>query len=271
MRTSTNAARVKLYFAFRPVRLVNQKLQYAVVCAANALLCAASVCGPQDAKVIPLKAEPHHHLQLHNRYVNVYAVEVAPHDSVILHRHDADAISVMLGDSEVTVKSPGKPDIHQKVSGGQLRFQPLGYVHSTSIDGDTTYRNITVELLLPQEHARNLCAAVIPRQELNCETPAQHSSGSAKILVPQLESEQTTVTLIRILPHQGIMTGNPALSELLVALDTVTTSSGADSPSKTLQPGEFRWRDSGSAAQILKNESDKESRVVTFELKTSSE
>jgi len=32
-----------------------------------------------------------------------------------------------------------------------MRLQSRGYVHSTSIEGDATYRNVTVELLFPQK------------------------------------------------------------------------------------------------------------------------
>jgi hypothetical protein len=38
----------------------------------------ASPLGGQPPSVIPLSSEPHHHLVLHNRYVNVYHVEVRP-------------------------------------------------------------------------------------------------------------------------------------------------------------------------------------------------
>src|SRR5260370_13347716 len=45
------------------------------------------VCGAQEQAVIPLKSEPHHHLALHNHYVNVYSIYVPPHDSVLLPKH----------------------------------------------------------------------------------------------------------------------------------------------------------------------------------------
>ncbi len=251
-------------FPFRQA-LVNQKLHYAFTAAASVLLCLAAVCAPQDPNIIPLKSEPHHHLKLHNDYVNVYAVEVSPHDSVVLHRHDADAVSVMLSDSEITVKIPGKPDIHQKVSGGQLRFQSLGYVHSTSIDGDTTYRNVTVELLQPQQHTRNLCAAVIPHQDLNCKNHNENSTGSQQIAEPQVQSDQTKVTLIRVQPHQSLTLNAAADSELTIAIDNITANHGPDSTAReSLRSGEFLWRDPASTPQILKNDGDKESRVVTF-------
>src|SRR6266403_6325266 len=88
------------------------------------------VCGAQEQTVIPLKSEPHHHLALHNDHVNVYSVYVPPHDSVLLHKHEVDAISIVMIDSEITVRAPGKPDSKQKVVSGQLRLQSAGYVHS---------------------------------------------------------------------------------------------------------------------------------------------
>ena len=105
------------------------------------MCCLPLVIFAQIATVIPLASEPHHHLALHNDYVNVYEVEVAPHDSVQLHRHEFDAISIMMSNSEVVVRAPGKPDARQKLSEGQVRLQSSGYVHSTSVEGDAIYRN----------------------------------------------------------------------------------------------------------------------------------
>ncbi len=90
-------------------------------------LSSATAAAAEAPTVIPLASEPHHHLALHNEYVNVYRVEVAPHDSVLLHRHDFDAISVMISAAEVTVITPGKPDEHRKLVDGQVRLQTRGY------------------------------------------------------------------------------------------------------------------------------------------------
>ncbi len=100
-----------------------------------AALCFPLMCCAQETSIPPLKSEPHHRLVLNNRYVNVYSVEVQPHDSVRLHRHEADGIGIMLSDSEITVRAPGKPESHQNVTKGQLRLQTAGYVHSTYIEG----------------------------------------------------------------------------------------------------------------------------------------
>src|SRR3984893_17365773 len=147
--------------------------------------------GAQEQSVVPLKLEPHHHLVLHNEFVNVYSVRVQPQDSVLLHKHDADAIGIMLSDADITVRVPGKPDSHQKVLNGQLRLQQAGYVHSTAIDGDTAYRNATVELLLPQQEHRNICANVMSGKPLNC--PSAQADNAALSEQPQFETNQTKI------------------------------------------------------------------------------
>jgi quercetin dioxygenase-like cupin family protein len=231
-----------------------------------AICCLHFGASAQAPAVLPLASEPHHHLALHNTYVNVYQVEVAPHDSVLLHRHDADAISIMLSDSEVTVGAPGKPDVHQKLREGQLRLQARGYVHSTSIDGDTTYRNVTIELLLPQQGARNLCAPVIAALPLNCPGSPAPPATATHMEQPQFETSQTYLTLIRVLPHQNAALGDPDRPELIVALDAVATAGGKD-PENSLHPGDFVWLEAGKASRVFKNNGDKEARLISFALK----
>jgi quercetin dioxygenase-like cupin family protein len=230
------------------------------------MCCLAIAAAAQAPVAIPLASEPHHHLALHNAYVNVYQVEVAPHDSVLLHRHDADAISIMLSDSEVTVHAPGKPDVHQKLVDGQLRLQARGYVHATSIDGETTYRNVTIELLLPQQGARNLCAPIIVALPLNCPGAQAQTPAATHIDQPQFETNQTYITLIRVLPHQSVALGDPGRPELIVALDAVATL-GEKGLENSLHPGDFAWLEAGKASRVFKNNGDKEARLISFTLK----
>jgi hypothetical protein len=226
------------------------------------MLCFPVVCGAQGPDVIPLKSEPHHHFVLHNDFVNVYSVQVQPHDSVLLHKHEFDAIGIMLGDAEISVSAPGKPDSHQKVVGGQLRLQQAGYIHSTVIEGANPYRNVTVELLMPQQERRNICAGVISTQPLNC--PSAHADSAAFSEQPQFETNQTKVNLIRLKPRQSFTLDASPQSRLVVVLDEAAVVIGANNPSKTLHSGDILWRDSNSSAQIFGNAGNKEIRLVTF-------
>jgi hypothetical protein len=222
----------------------------------------------QMATVIPLASEPHHHLALHNEYVNVYEVEVAPHDSVQLHRHEFDAISIMMSNSEVVVRAPGKPDARQTFYEGQVRLQSSGYVHSTSIEGDTIYRNVIVELLSRQLGGRNLCAKVIASEGLNCHSEQASPTNSTHMEEPQYETDQTSVTLIRVLPYQKVSLGNTGGSELIVSLDdALIATAGETGPGNPLRRGDFRWIAIGQAASVFKNNSDKEARLISLRLK----
>ena len=224
------------------------------------------VCATQEQRVIHLKSEPHHHLVLHNDYVNVYSVQVAPHDSVLLHKHDLDAISISMSNSEITVRAPGKPDSQQKVVHGQLRLQSAGYVHSTFIDGDTPYRNVTVELLAPQQSSRNLCATVIAGQPMNCPESSAQADAHGLPEQPQFQTNQTRVTLIRILPLQSATLDTEGLSQLIVVLNDVEIPNNKDSAGRILRSGDFLWRDPRSAPQIFTNNSANEVRLVAFAL-----
>jgi len=240
---------------------------------AKPALLLAMCCHPlaiftQSPAIISLASEPHHHLALHNEYVNVYEVEVAPHGTVQLHRHEFDAISIMMSNSEVVVRTPGKPDARQKLTEGQVRLQPSGYVHSTSIEGDTIYRNVTVELLFHQKSGRNVCAKVIATQGLNCPSEQASTSSSTHMEQPQYETDQTSVTLIGVLPHQNVSLGNTGRSELIVSLDhALVATAGETGPAKPMRPGDFRWIAIGQAASVFKNNSDKEARLISFRLK----
>jgi hypothetical protein len=220
------------------------------------------VCVAQEQSVIPLKSESHHHLVLHNDLVNVYSVEVQPKDSVLLHKHDVDAIGIMLSDAEITVRVPGKPDSHQRVLNGQLRLQQAGYVHSTAIEGDTAYRNVTVELLLPQRERRNICSGVIATQPLNCRSAQPDSSAYSEQL--QYETNQTKISLIRLKPQQRVTLDTSVQSRLVVVLDDTVVITGVNIGPKAFRSGDFFWSDSKSSGELFENAGSKDVRLVNF-------
>jgi hypothetical protein len=221
----------------------------------------------QSPAVITMDQEPHHHLALQNDYVKVFKVEVSPGESIVLHRHDQDTIAIAIGEQLVTVGIPGRPDVHQKNADAQVRLQRGGYMHSTRVDGDTPYHTVAVELLRPQTGFHNVCAAILPGEPLNCpDAPAMASSDHAS--QPLLESTETRVRLVRVLPHQSMNLAESAAvqgaSQVIVALDTASISSGASKePENALHPGDFAWIDGGSGHErVYQNRGDKEARFI---------
>jgi hypothetical protein len=193
--------------------------------------------------------KPHHHLSLQNDYVKISEVEVSPGDSIVLHHHDQDTVAIAIGDQEVTVGIPGKPDVHQKNADAQVRLQRGGYVHSTHVDGDMPYHTVAVELLRPQTKFHNVCAVILPGQ-------------------PLLDSEQTRVRLVRVLPHQSMnlaaYSASQGAPQLIVALDAATISfPSSKEKAKALRPGDFVWFDAGLRPErVFQNRGGSEARYI---------
>ena len=214
----------------------------------------------QEPTPIPLALEPHHHLALENAYVKLYQVEVAPHDSVKLHRHDTDAISLSLSDSTVAVHSPGRADVTQKLANGQIRLQARGYVHSTLVEGESPFRNVTVELLQPQTGERNGCAQVMAKEPLNC---FGGIIGGVRLGQPQFQTDQTYVGLLQVSAHGRSEVGDGRVA-LIVAMDSGATHRSGDAADSSLRSGDFVWLDRGRAGEVFQNESAKEVRLILF-------
>jgi hypothetical protein len=215
----------------------------------------------QAPDVITMDQEPHHHLSLHNDYVKVFKVEVSPGDSIVLHRHDQDTVAIAIGDQEVTVGIPGKPDVHQKNADAQVRLQRGGYVHSTRVDGATPYHTVAVELLHPQTDFHNLCVEILLGQPLDCPEVTSKAS-PAFSSQPLLASNEIHAQLVRVLPHQSMnLVGFPT-SQLMIALDPASISADSSKqPEEALQPGDFVWLDSGHR-RVYQNHGDKGTRFI---------
>jgi hypothetical protein len=216
----------------------------------------------QAPDVIPLSSEPHHHLVLQNKFVNLYDAKAWPGDGLLMHRHEHDAVAIAIGDQVVTIGVPGKPDVHSKNPDGTVRMQRAGYVHSTKVDGDKAYFTVAVELLHPQTGARNLCAAVLSGEPLHCPDDLTKKTAAA-IDQLQYESEQTRIHLVRVFPRQTVNTGNSNHAQLFIALDPGVVSHGANGKSaQQMRAGDFAWFNAGDPGRTFANKSPKESRFI---------
>jgi quercetin dioxygenase-like cupin family protein len=217
----------------------------------------------QTPAVPTMDHEPHHHLALHNNYVKVFNVEVAPGDSIILHSHDQDTIAIAIGEQLVTVGIPGKTIPPSKNADGQVRLQRSGYIHSTHVDGDTPYHTVAVELMQPQTNFHNVCAEILPGQPLNCPEGSSKTTSAFKSQ-PLLESGETRALLVRVLAHQSIQLGESPAPQVIVTLDAASVLSGAvKGPEKTLKPGDFVWMDAEtSRGSTYENPGDREARFI---------
>jgi beta-alanine degradation protein BauB len=123
---------------FRPMK--PRSLLFAIILSLSSLALA------QTAEV-EITAEPHHHFVLENEFVRVFNLEVAPHETTLVHRHRHDYIYVVLGPSAVENAVQGKPPGQLKFADGDTRFLDGGFAHAARNLASTPFRNVTIELL----------------------------------------------------------------------------------------------------------------------------
>jgi hypothetical protein len=106
-----------------------------------------------------MREESHHHLIFQNSYVNVFFVEIPPHETTLPHNHELPYVSV----------APGGPDA--PLDGNvvtrkrfEIAYSQGNFSHSVTNESDTTLRNIAIELVRPQGEIKNGCVAVAKHQ-----------------------------------------------------------------------------------------------------------
>src|SRR5512146_1374189 len=104
------------------------------------------------------KREPHHHLAFEDATIRVLRVRVPPHDSTLLHEHDADYFWIALGASEFVNARLGAPDAMARSADLAVHYAPGKFAHVARNPGASPFDNLTVELLGAQTGVRNLCA-----------------------------------------------------------------------------------------------------------------
>jgi hypothetical protein len=87
-------------------------------------------------------------------------------------------------------------------------------------------------------------------------------------VVPQLETSDARVDLMRARPGQSVDLGSASEQLLIVALDdAVTTSAARGGAEAPFHAGDFVWLQQGSASRVFRNPGAAEARFVMFSLK----
>jgi hypothetical protein len=214
----------------------------------------------QAPPAITLDEEAHHHLVLKNNTVKVFEIDLAPRDALLMHRHDQDEISVVLGTSTTVSTTPGQADILTISKVGDIGFTRGGWAHSMRNIGQTAYSSVLIDLQRTQTGARNLCGAQVKDTPANC--PAMAADPNApRTDVPQFETDQVHVTLTRIRARQQAMFSEPGRDDFIVAIDEATVAN------QKMPPGGTLWIARGGPGRVIKNNSEKEIRVVSVAFK----
>jgi hypothetical protein len=215
---------------------------FLLVLALCGVLCAQ---GPAPPDGVPLANEPHHHLMFQNNFVNAYYVEVPPHESTLVHRHEYDYIFVSLGPSDIINAAVGKPEVHQELKDEEIHFARGGLVHAAQNLSDKPFRNLTIAFPHAQQNLRNRCAKVIDGKLNDCLFPDAtnpKSNSLAPDRLPLFESDEILSELINLAPHAKYSQKKTNNAALLLGLEDTEVKFRVSGESSTeLRSGEVHW------------------------------
>ena len=98
-------------------------------------------------RVVPIDEEPRHQLVIANEYVRAFAVEIAPHERTLCHRHPNDYLLYVASDAEIISAAPGEEPKRLSYADGHCELSSAGLVHVVENLRGTPFRNVVVELL----------------------------------------------------------------------------------------------------------------------------
>ena len=148
-------------------------------------------------QVVAIEDESRHHLVIANEFVRAFAVEIAPRDRTLCHRHPNDYLLYVAGDAEIV--SAARDEDPKKLSyrDGDCELSMAGLVHVVENLRDTPFRNVVVELM-PAVGALQRGANPVT------------VSGEASIAL-LLNDDRAAIFSIEIEPGAEIRIGGPAV------------------------------------------------------------
>jgi quercetin dioxygenase-like cupin family protein len=193
-------------------------------------------------KIVPITQEPSHHLVLENRYVRVFNVEVAPHFTTRVHRHDHDYLFVTLGDSDVSNERVHAEPVELKLRDGETHFTAGGFAHKAVNLADTPFHNITIEFVEAELTSRTAGNNDVPTPTNSVGSLFPYSQTFGKINVREgtfLNGEISTCTGDRV-----------AGPQLLVPVSQFFVKSGTKN-NQMAKPGDVVWFNAGDCPTIV--------------------
>lgn len=181
---------------------------------------------------VPANREPHHHPVYEDASLRVLRVRVAPHDTTLLHEHDADYFWIALGASEIVNAKLGAPDAIVASRDRSIHYTPGHFAHVARNRGASPFDNITVELLRAQTHVHNLCEPALANRPTTCGDSSAFQGAREH---PAFATDQLRVSLATIAPRGTMRASAPMRGVWVIALDTL------DARSALVVQGEGAW------------------------------
>lgn len=111
--------------------------------------------------VVVIEEEPRHHLVFANEFVRGFAVEIAPHERTLCHRHPNDYVLYVAADAEIISAARDEKPQQLSYSDGHCELLQAGLVHVVENLGERPFRNVVVELVPGKELRRGAVPRVI--------------------------------------------------------------------------------------------------------------
>ena len=205
---------------------------------------------------VPLAEEPHHRLMLQNDFVRVYNVMVPPLDATQLHQHDLPYLYLVLGPADLINAVQGKPEAHLVYQDGDTRYSPGHFAHVVRTDSGLPFRNVTIELLHPQQAAQNLCKEVLPGAPEQC---SRESAATKKLsreagddVVPYFETDEVRVDGVQVSWGKDYLNDSPQHDALLIGTTGANLDANLDGQHiQFLHGGDILWMPAGVRRRIV--------------------
>jgi hypothetical protein len=214
---------------------------------------------PGQVTSVPISQEHHHHLALENPFIRAYEVEVPPHDSTLLHRHDQNYVYVVFGDADITNAVEGKPEVKAHLADTTVNFAHGPFAHIARNDGDTTFRNITVQLLQPQGELKTYYPSVDAALDAASKEPSNNNFRRTKgaIEAVVLETNATRALAVSVKPGAAWSSPNPHHTYLAVWIDRWREHLKPGNPNAEIFPIQMEtWFNPGDETSIRNSTKD---------------
>jgi hypothetical protein len=205
-------------------------------CTIALMACGAAVLSQGAA--VPISQEHHHHLVIDNQYIRAYEVEVAPHEPTLLHRHDQDYIYVVFGDADITNAVEGKPEIKAHLADTTVNLARGPLVHIAHNDGNTSFRNITIQLLPKIGEMKSNYPSVTAALDAAAIQDAGNIVARSKSWIEAtiMESREMRVLAIRVSPGGAWEPSSPRRPSLVVWMGRWRENLDAANPDAAIFP-----------------------------------
>jgi quercetin dioxygenase-like cupin family protein len=210
--------------------------------------------GAAAQSAVPIDQEPMHQLKFQNDFVRVFDVQIPVGGISQLHTHTYDSVSVRVSNGQVTEAITGGGSPSTRIKFGDVSYTDLkgsSMTHTVANTGQTPFRNIFVEILLPKKKSSGDLPPLSPTHEV------------------LLNNSRVRVNKLTLQPGESSMLHTHSMPTLAVILqdgqvELATISGGG----KTIaaKAGDAVWQNSGTT-HIIRNVGTTPFEVVDIEIK----